>query len=248
MLINGTTVTVTRWRMSGCATAACCSCGLIRARPRRWCSTRTIAPSLCSRGTCTRGIYYNMKTAVETVFIGKDRQFNRRFLANVWPLPGRANGLHAGFGLGKGAGREPGRSGARALLHTTATGGELYEELNAWLLDRCVAYAKAHKHPELTDCTIWQAFEAERPQLVQITRAIRWVHATQASVTKTTQHTLMVAVARGEMPYGQFVQEDTLIGIRTAAVDTALTQEAGVIGSHLNSPLEEGGFELVVPL
>ena len=32
------------------------------------------------RGTCTRGIYDNMKTAVETVFIGKDRQFNRRFL------------------------------------------------------------------------------------------------------------------------------------------------------------------------
>src|SRR5712672_4329665 len=44
-----------------------------------------------------------------------------------------------------------------------------YEELNAWLLDRCVAYAKAHKHPELADRTIWQAFEAERPQLVQIT-------------------------------------------------------------------------------
>ena len=25
-----------------------------------------------------------------------------------------------------------------------------YEELNAWLLDRCIAYAKAHRHPELT--------------------------------------------------------------------------------------------------
>jgi hypothetical protein len=24
-----------------------------------------------------------------------------------------------------------------------------YEELNAWLLDKCVAYAKAHRHPEL---------------------------------------------------------------------------------------------------
>jgi hypothetical protein len=24
-----------------------------------------------------------------------------------------------------------------------------YDELNAWLLDRCVAYAKAHKHPEI---------------------------------------------------------------------------------------------------
>jgi hypothetical protein len=27
-----------------------------------------------------RGIYDNMKTAVETIFLGKDRQYNRRFL------------------------------------------------------------------------------------------------------------------------------------------------------------------------
>jgi transposase len=32
------------------------------------------------KGACTRGIYDNMKTAVESVFVGKDRQFNRRFL------------------------------------------------------------------------------------------------------------------------------------------------------------------------
>ena len=31
------------------------------------------------RGTCTRGIYDNMKTAVETVFVGKERLYNRRF-------------------------------------------------------------------------------------------------------------------------------------------------------------------------
>ena len=60
-----------------------------------------------------------------------------------------------------------------------------YEELNAWLPDRCVAYAKAHKHPELTDRTIWQAFEAERPQLVQSTGPFDGFHATQASVSKT---------------------------------------------------------------
>jgi hypothetical protein len=53
------------------------------------------------------------------------------------------------------------------------------------LLDRCVAYAKAHKHPELTDQTVWQAFEAERPQLVQITGPFDGFHATQASVSKT---------------------------------------------------------------
>lgn len=32
------------------------------------------------KGTCTRGIYDNMKTAVDTIFVGKDRQYNRRFL------------------------------------------------------------------------------------------------------------------------------------------------------------------------
>ena len=31
------------------------------------------------KGACTRGIYDNMKTAVETVFVGKERAYNRRF-------------------------------------------------------------------------------------------------------------------------------------------------------------------------
>jgi transposase len=32
------------------------------------------------KSTCGRGIYDNMKTAVETVFVGKNRLYNRRFL------------------------------------------------------------------------------------------------------------------------------------------------------------------------
>jgi transposase len=32
------------------------------------------------KGACRRGIYENMKTAVETIFVGKNRQYNRRFL------------------------------------------------------------------------------------------------------------------------------------------------------------------------
>jgi hypothetical protein len=32
------------------------------------------------KGTCGRGIYDNMKTAVETIFVGRDRRYNRRFL------------------------------------------------------------------------------------------------------------------------------------------------------------------------
>jgi len=76
------------------------------------------------KGTCTRGIYDNMKTAVETVFIGKDRQFNRRFLRMcghylVEPV------ASTGFGLREGPGREPGWIGAPAFLRAAAADGEL---------------------------------------------------------------------------------------------------------------------------
>ena len=63
--------------------------------------------------------------------------------------------------------------------------GRSYAELNAWLLDRCVAYAKAHPHPELPGQTIWQAFEAERGRLVEYRGRFDGFHAVPASVSKT---------------------------------------------------------------
>jgi hypothetical protein len=59
------------------------------------------------------------------------------------------------------------------------------DELNAWLLDKCVAYAKAHRHPDLTDKTIWDVFEAERPQLVPYAGSFDGFHSVPASVSKT---------------------------------------------------------------
>ncbi len=41
-------------------------------------------------------------------------------------------------------------------------------ELNAWLEDQCVAYAKRTRHPEFKDRTIWEVFEAERASLLQL--------------------------------------------------------------------------------
>jgi hypothetical protein len=40
------------------------------------------------------------------------------------------------------------------------------------------------------------------------------------------QHALMMTLAHGKMSYGQFVHEDTLIGVRTAAAIRPFTQEA----------------------
>jgi len=136
------------------------------------------------KGTCTRGIYDNMKTAVETVFIGKDRQFNRRFLRMCGHYLVEPTACTPASGWEKGQ-VENQVGVVRERFFTPRLRVASYEELNAWLLDRCVAYAKAHKHPELIDCTIWQAFEAERPRLVQITGPFDGFHATQVAVSKT---------------------------------------------------------------
>jgi transposase len=136
------------------------------------------------KGACTRGIYDNMKTAVEAVFLGKDRQFNRRFLRMCGHYLVEPVACTPAAGWEKG--QVENQVGlVRERFFTPRLRVASYDELNAWLLDRCIAYAKAHKHPELTDRTIWQAFEAERPKLVPIGSPFDGFHATQASVSKT---------------------------------------------------------------
>src|SRR5256886_2188170 len=136
------------------------------------------------KGACGRGIYDNMKTAVETVFVGKDRLYNRRFLqmCSHYIIEPVACTPASGWEKGQvenqvGLVRE--RSFTPRLRFKT------YDELNAWLLDKCIAYAKAHRHPELTEQTIWEVFEAERPKLVPYAGRFDGFHAVSASVSKT---------------------------------------------------------------
>ena len=60
-------------------------------------------------GVPRRGIYDNMKTAVEAVFVWQGAAVQPALRADVLALPDRAGGVHAGVGLGEGPGGEPGR-------------------------------------------------------------------------------------------------------------------------------------------
>jgi len=136
------------------------------------------------KGTCTRGIYDNLKTAVEAVFIGKDRRFNRRFLQMC------GHYLIEPVACTPAAGWEKGQvenqvGNIRERLFTPRLRMASYDELNGWLLDQCIAYAKRNKHPEWADRTIWQVFEAERPKLVPLASCFDGFRATQAAVSKT---------------------------------------------------------------
>jgi transposase len=167
VLINGVTVTVKVAHVRLCHSRML----FVRAYPRETQEMVFDAHARAFaffRGSCTRGIYDNMKTAVETVFIGKNRQYNRRFLRMCSHYLVEPTACTPASGWEKG--QVENQVGlVRERFFTPRLRVASYDELNAWLLDRCVAYAKAHKHPELTDCTIWQAFETERPQLVPIT-------------------------------------------------------------------------------
>ena len=110
VLINGVTVTVKEWDVRLCHSRMI----FVRAYPRE---TRKMVFDAHNRafaffrGTCTRGIYDTMKTAVETVFIGKVWPVQSPFSADVRALPGRADCLHAGFGLGEGPEPAPAQAG-----------------------------------------------------------------------------------------------------------------------------------------
>jgi hypothetical protein len=136
------------------------------------------------KGTCGRGIYDNMKTAVETIFVGKDRLYNRRFqqMCSHYLVDPVACTPASGWEKGQ---VENQVGLVRERFFTPRLRFKSYDELNAWLLDKCIAYAKAHRHPELTEQTIWEVFEAERPKLVPYAGRFDGFHAVPASVSKT---------------------------------------------------------------
>jgi transposase len=135
-------------------------------------------------GTCTRGIYDNMKTAVEAVFTGKERQYNRRFLQMCSHFLVDPVACTPASGWEKG--QVENQVGlVRERFFTPRLRVKSLDELNAWLLDKCVAYAKAHPHPEERDKTIWEMFEAERPRLVPYAGPFDGFHSVPASVSKT---------------------------------------------------------------
>ena len=178
------------------------------------------------KGTCRRGIYDNMKTAVETIFVGRERAYNRRFLQMC------SHYLVDPVACTPASGWEKGQvenqvGVVRERFFTPRLRVKSYEELNALLLDQAIAYAKAHTHPEFKDRTVWQAFEAERSFLVPYAGRFDGFHATPASVSKTCLVRFdnnRYSVAAGAV--GRPVE------VRAYADRIELRQDGRVVGDH----------------
>jgi transposase len=136
-------------------------------------------------GSCRRGIYDNMTTAVDAVFLGKERRFNRRFLQLC------SHYLVEPVACTPAAGWEKGQvenqiGNLRERLFTPRLRFASYAELNAWLADRCRAYAHATPHPEQRDRSIFDVFEAERSSLIPYPGRFDGFHEIQVAVSKSS--------------------------------------------------------------
>jgi transposase len=228
VLIGGTTVTVKVAQVRLCHSRML----FVRAYPRE---TQEMVFDAHDRafaffkGTCTRGIYDNMKTAVEAIFVGKERLYNRRFLqmcshylidpVACTPASGWEKGqVENQVGL------------VRERFFTPRLRVKSYAELNAMLLDRCIAYAKAHPHPEQRDRTVWEMFEAERPSLIPYAGRFDGFHAVPASVSKTClvrfdNNRYSVAASAVGRP----------VEVRAYAERIELRQDGRLVGEHARS-------------
>ena len=108
-----------------------------------------------------------MKTAVEAIFVGKARQYNRRFLQMC------SHHLIEPVACTPASGWEKGQvenqvGNLRDQLFRPKPRVKSLAELNAWLEDQCIAYAKRTRHPEFKDRTIWDVFQDERASLMEL--------------------------------------------------------------------------------
>jgi len=228
VLINGTTVTVKVAHVRLCHSRML----FVRAYPRE---TQEMVFDAHDRafaffkGTCTRGIYDNMKTAVDAILIGKERTYNRRFLQMCGHYLVDPVACTPASGWEKGqVENQVGLVRERFLtprLRVTS-----YEELNALLLDKCIAYAKAHRHPELRERTIWEVFEQERLSLVPYAGRFDGFHGVTASVSKT-------CLVRFDN--NRYSVQASAVGrpveIRAYADRIELRQDGRIVGEHARS-------------
>ncbi|MGF1605467.1 MAG: IS21 family transposase [Rhodothalassiaceae bacterium] len=135
-------------------------------------------------GACARGIYDNMKTAVDAIFVGKERSYNRRFAQMCGHYLVEPVACAPASGWEKG--QVENQVGVlRRRFFVPRPKFKSCEELNGWLADRCVAYATANRHPDVADKTIWEMFQVERSSLIPYVGPFDGFHSVPASVSKT---------------------------------------------------------------
>jgi len=181
-------------------------------------------------GSCRRGIYDNLKTAVELIFTGKARQYNRRFLQMA------SHYLIEPVACTPGAGWEKGQienqvGHVRENIFTPRLRCTNLAELNELLLRRCVQLAQATLHPEQRERTRWEVFEAsERALLVPLAAKFEGCAEREVRVSSTA----LVHADRNRYSVDCRYAGKT-VSLRTYADRIVTMAEGKIVGEHVRS-------------
>ena len=137
-------------------------------------------------GVARRGIYDNMKTAVDRVpGRGKARIVNARFAAMMAHYLIDADFCNVASGWEKGR-VEKGVQDARRRIWQTALDERFssFAELNVWLATRCVT-ARSAAHPDHPDLTIAEALDHEQTHLMPVPASFDGYIESPARVSST---------------------------------------------------------------
>jgi transposase len=117
-------------------------------------------------GIPKRGIYDNMKTAVDEIGRGKARTVNARFRAMTGHFLFEPDFCNPAAGWEKGQIEKNVQDSRPRIWHEVPKFADL-AELNDWLERRCVAQWHTIRHPEQRDRTVAEVWEDERAHLMQ---------------------------------------------------------------------------------
>ncbi len=144
-------------------------------------------------GIARRGIYDNMKTAVDKVLKGKGRTVNSRFAAMCAHYLVDADFCNVASGWEKGIVEKNVQDSRRRVWQEAAKRRfASFDELNAWLATRCRALWEELRHPEHKAFSIAEMLEHERAQLMPMTQSFDGYVEKPARVSSTC----LVSVAK----------------------------------------------------
>jgi transposase len=177
-------------------------------------------------GVPERGIYDNMKTAVDKVRSGKRRDVNKRFTAMVSHYLFEAEFCNPAAGWEKGQ-VEKGVRDARHRVWQHAPRFASLAELNHWLKQRCLDLWQELPHPEDRRRTIGDYWQAERECLMETPAAFDGF----VEVNKRVSSTCLITYDnnRYSVP-ASFANRP--VSLRVYADRLVVVAEANVVATH----------------
>ncbi len=178
-------------------------------------------------GVPERGIYDNMKTAVDKVCRGKERVINKRFQAMVSHYLFEAEFCNPAAGWEKGQVEKQVRDSRHRVWHCAPAFPTL-GELNIWLEQRCKALWREISHPEYKQYTVAELWEEEKARLMPLPAAFDGFVEHAKRVTSTCL--ILFERNRYSVP-ASFANR--VVSLRVYAARLVVVAEANVITEHV---------------